>query len=240
MPVYDIKVPYDPAELKAEVEKRDWFHTFELAPGIETKGHYHPDANWLFGLMGVAQDLKGKRGLDMGCADGLYGFELAARGARVTATDVFTPGYRNVEWLANLWQLPVEYRQTTLYTHKAEPYDVVLCLGVFYHLQYPLLGLHCLNQLCNDQLVLESEIRRGWSPTLKFLPGKELNRDPSNWWVPTKKCLIAMVESAGFKVERSIQHTHHRFMLSARKVRDVAPAFDWEAVNMANYGFKLY
>jgi len=230
----------DRATLEAEVKRRHWFHTFEIAPGLWTAGHYKPDPAWLFELMGVARDLGGRRALDMGCADGLYAFEFARRGAEVTAVDVFTPEFRNVQFLSELWQIPVRYVQSTVYTYQAEPADVVLALGVLYHLQYPLLGLHCLNALCRDQLVLESEVRRGWGKTLRFLPGQELNNDPSNWWVPTKRCLRAMVESAGFRIEKAIQHAPRRFMIAARKVREVAPAFNPQDVNMANYGIAPY
>lgn len=234
-------VNMDRAALEAEVKRRHWFHTFEIAPGLWTSGHYKPDPNWVFGMMGLPERMDGLHALDMGCADGIFAFEMARRGAKVTAIDVFSPGFRNVEFLSKLWNLPVEYKQSTIYEFKpGEPFDIVLAMGVFYHLQYPLLGLHCLNQLCRGTLLFETEIRPGWSMSLKFLPGTELNNDPSNWWVPTRKCMLAMLRSAGFEIGHDVKHAPRRFMVRAKRVKEIAPAIDPIAVHQANYGINPY
>jgi tRNA (mo5U34)-methyltransferase len=231
----------DRDELEKEVARRAWFHTFEIAPGLHTKGAYEPNTPWLFGQVGLGTELKGKRALDMGCADGVHSFSMAKWGAEVTAVDVYTPEFRNVEFLSQLWNIPVEYKQSTIYEFKAEkPFDLVLALGVFYHLQYPLLGLHCLNQLCSDTLLVESHIRRGWGLSCRFYPQKELGNDPSNWWGPTRKCLLAMLESAGFEPMKYLSHAPGRFLVLSRKVRDVAPAFSPCDVNIANFGIPPY
>ncbi len=230
----------DRETLEKEINKRIWFHSIEVAPGLWTAGHYRPDSKWLFNLMELPEDMKGLRCLDLGCADGAHAFEMARRGADVTAVDLFSPDFRNVEFLGKVFDLPVKYIQSSIYELKTEPYDIILALGVLYHLQHPVLGLQCLNKLCRDTLVLESHIAKGWGMTCKFFPSNELDGDPSNWWDPTKKCLLAMVKSSGFEVVKSLSQAKKRFMLKAKKVKDVHPALNYNDVYMANYGHLPY
>jgi len=226
----------DRAELEKEIERRKWFHTIEVAPGLWTKGHYNPDSNWVFGAMGLPRDMKRMRTLDLGCADGPHACAMARRGAQATAVDVFTPDFRNVEFLSQLWDIPVEYVQSTVYEFKREPFDIVLALGVLYHLQYPLLGLHRLNALCKDVLILETAVMRGWSMSCRFFPGKELSKAPDNWWAPTKKCLLAMMKSSGFEIEKTVRNAPGRLLVRAKKVKNVEPAFNCDDVFKANFG----
>ena len=63
-------------------------------------------------------------------------------------------------------------------------FDVVLFVGVLYHLRHPLLALERVASVSADLLVFDShtamsEERR---PVMLFYPGTELNDDPTNWW----------------------------------------------------------
>lgn len=223
-------------QLEAEVQRRAWFHTMEIAPGLWTKGHYTPSNDWLVEVMELPKEMSGMTALDMGCSDGAHAFGFARRGATVTAVDLYSPDGQNVEFLARLWDLPVTYQQSTVYQFRGGPYDLVLAGGLLYHLQHPLLGLQVLNSVCRDTLVLESHIISGWGMVCKFYPRDELAKDPSNWWGPTKKCLLAMVESCGFEVVKAFSHTKGRMMIKAKKVREVSPDLDVNSVHMRNYG----
>ncbi|MBN1477585.1 methyltransferase domain-containing protein [Candidatus Sumerlaeota bacterium] len=228
----------DRAQLEEEVRRRYWFHRFEIAPGLWTEGHYQADPAGLFAHMGFPPEMSGMRALDMGCADGLFAIEMARRGAEVTAVDVFPPDFRNVEFLSALWQIPVTYVQSTIYEFQGEPFDLIFASGVLYHLQYPLLGLHRLNALCamGGKMILESHVDRGRRLRMTFLPGRELNDDPSNWWIPTVRCFEAMARSAGFEIEKAVRPAPHRWMMRVRKGRECPPAFTPDEVMMANFG----
>jgi tRNA (mo5U34)-methyltransferase len=225
-----------PEELRAEVARRHWFHTIELQPGLKTPGHYQPDTQWLLDTLRLPGEYEGKSVLDLGCADGGHSIGFARRGATVTATDLFSPGFRNVEWLARWFDLPITYEQATVYDHQGGPYHLVLASGVLYHLQHPLLGLQCLNRLTRETLVLETAITPGRGMFCTFYPGSELANDPSNWWTPTEQCLRAMLEVAGFRVERLVQHVKSRCILAATKVAERPPALDAVAVYKECYG----
>jgi tRNA (mo5U34)-methyltransferase len=79
-------------------------------------------------------------------------------------------------------------------------FDVVLFLGVIYHVEEPLAALRRLRSLTGSLAVIESEAitvdddRSLW----ELVPGAELNADVGNWWVPTEAGLHALVRAAGF------------------------------------------
>jgi tRNA (mo5U34)-methyltransferase len=96
-------------------------------------------------------------------------------------------------------------------------FDVVLCLGVLYHLRHPLLALDKIHSVCREFAFVESHvldqafIQEGQaipleqlhplltgSPLMQFYPGDELGQDPSNWWAPNIECLRLMLETCGF------------------------------------------
>jgi tRNA (mo5U34)-methyltransferase len=85
---------------------------------------------------------------------------------------------------------------------KLGTFDVVLFLGVIYHLEEPLRALRRLRQVTRGVAVVESEavLLPGASelPLWQFVHAAQLNADPSIWWVPTIDGLRAMCLAAGF------------------------------------------
>ena len=79
-------------------------------------------------------------------------------------------------------------------------FDLVLFLGVLYHLRHPFLALERVASVTRGQLILETVVdlvgfRR---PAMAFYPGHELNNDPTNWWGPNVPAVRGMLESLGF------------------------------------------
>jgi tRNA (mo5U34)-methyltransferase len=82
-------------------------------------------------------------------------------------------------------------------------FDVVLFLGVLYHMKYPIEALERLAALTREVAIIETEAI--------FLPGLEehafceyfekgeLKHDVSNWWAPNQKALVGMCRTAGFR-----------------------------------------
>jgi tRNA (mo5U34)-methyltransferase len=81
-------------------------------------------------------------------------------------------------------------------------FDVVLYLGVLYHMEDPFLALRKLRQVTRELAVIEtaSLIVPGFEDyaLCEFYPTHELNMDPSNWWTPNPKALVGMCRAAGF------------------------------------------
>jgi tRNA (mo5U34)-methyltransferase len=81
-------------------------------------------------------------------------------------------------------------------------FDVVLFLGVIYHLEEPLKALRRVRQLTRGLAAIETEAvllpgapgRSLW----QFVDAAQLNDDPTIWWVPTLEGLRAACLAAGF------------------------------------------
>ncbi len=88
-------------------------------------------------------------------------------------------------------------------------FDVVLFLGVLYHLREPLTALERIRALTGGVAVIETEavslLGLPHARVLEFHPGGELRADHSNWFVPTEAALHALCRAAGFgRVETRI------------------------------------
>lgn len=88
-------------------------------------------------------------------------------------------------------------------------FDVVLFLGVLYHMRDPLGALQRLRALTDGLAVIESEaiVVAGQEDraVCEFLSGDQLNADPTNWWVPNLRALHDLCDAAGFSRTETIQ-----------------------------------
>jgi tRNA (mo5U34)-methyltransferase len=116
-----------------------------------------------------------------------------------------------------------EYMVGSVYNLSPEvhgTFDVVLLLGVLYHLRHPLLALEKIHTVCHETLLVESHVLDNdflhagqamplevlhpflkGSPLMQFYLDDELKHDRSNWWAPTVECLRVIIESCGFHAE---------------------------------------
>ena len=211
-------------------ELAPWFHNLHLPGGTQTAPDHplgdFPAFKWAEIAPSLPENLSGARALDIGCNAGFYTFELARRGASVTAIDVDEHYLRQARWAAGELELEerVEFRQMGVYdlARLADSFDVVLFLGVLYHLRHPLLAIDLVAERVAPEgtLVLQTLTTpgdesaavpadlsidgrdamrdRGW-PYMAFIE-RELAGDPTNWWAPTGACVEAMVRSAGLSV----------------------------------------
>jgi tRNA (mo5U34)-methyltransferase len=215
-----------------------WFHNLHLPNGKQTAPDHplgdFPRFKWEQIADSLPEDLAGARALDIGCNAGFYTFELARRGAEVLAIDVDEHYLRQARWAARELGLAdrVELRRMGVYdlARLDESFDVVLFLGVLYHLRHPLLAIDLVAERVRSTLVLQTltapgeEVatvpadlpierrdamaERGW-PSMAFIE-HELAGDPTNWWAPTGACVEAMLRSAGLAV---VSRPGHEFWL---------------------------
>jgi tRNA (mo5U34)-methyltransferase len=222
------RIQHDIAELAP------WFHNLHLPDGTETApGHFlgdFPRYKWQALAPHLPARLDGWTALDIGCNAGYYSFELAKRGARVTGIDVDRHYLRQAEWAARELGLEkdIQFREMQVYDLAAEEetYDLVLFMGVFYHLRYPLLGLDIVARRTRRMMVFqtltipgmevyadtwdhpihEREALRdpGW-PRMAFIEHRFAN-DPTNWWVPNHAGVEALLRSSGMTVQANLGH----------------------------------
>jgi tRNA (mo5U34)-methyltransferase len=219
-----------------EIGKQKWFHRIEIAPGIVTPGT--EDTPRKAKLLQLPEDLTGKRVLDVGAYDGFFSFEAERRGASfVLAYDHLRPEHTGFATAKKLLNSNVEHQFGSVYDlspAKIGEFDLVLFLGVIYHLRHPLLALERLRSVCRGEMYLEShvtqqrfEIDGQEVPVAVFFPGAELNNDPTNWWSPTPLCLEQMIRSHGFEPE-VIAEWDSRIAFRCRKTDEALPFYVWD------------
>jgi tRNA (mo5U34)-methyltransferase len=201
--------------------ERGWWHSFELPDGSRIDGVCD-----LAGLQAriaqfpIPQNLRGKRVLDIGAWDGWFSFEMERRGAEVLAIDNWdNPRFH--EMRARL-DSRVEYRQIDMYDltpASVGRFDIVLFMGVLYHLKHPLLALERVCALTTelaavDSFVLREKPRR-WAKEqpralMEFYETAEFGGQTDNWVGPNLACLMAFCRTAGFarvELESVLEHS---------------------------------
>ena len=211
-----------------------WFHNLHLPDGAQTApGHAlgdFPAFKWRELAPHLPDDLTGWTALDIGCNAGFYTFELARRGARVTGIDVEPLFLRQAEWAAREFGLAdrVTFRHSQIYDLARDDaqYDLVLFMGVFYHLRYPLLALDLLARRTRRLMVFqtltmpgatvyedaadhpitnrEPLLDPGW-PKMAFIEHR-FSGDATNWWVANHAGVEAMLRSSGLRVVQRPAH----------------------------------
>jgi tRNA (mo5U34)-methyltransferase len=202
--------PLGAEDLQEQIAAINWFHSVELAPGIVTPGAAGSTRDQLR-IMKIPDDLSGRTVLDVGAWDGFFSFEAERRGAsRIVAADSFA-------WSGESWGSKagfemarnalgsnvedVEIDVMDLAPDRIGTFDLVLFLGVLYHMRHPLLALERVASVTSNQLILETQVDLTWTrrPAMAFYPGLELGGDPTNWWGPNPEAVKAMLHVVGFK-----------------------------------------
>lgn len=199
-------------DLEARVRTLRWYHTIDLGNGIVTNGIDDTPAK--LSRIQLPADLSGRSVLDIGAWDGFFSFEAERRGAaHVVAADYYS--WHGVGWGTAQGKAGFELARTTLRSGVKDvdvdvmdlspktvggPFDVVLFLGVLYHLRDPLRALERVASVTRDLLILETVIDMvGLNrPVAAFYPDRELNNDPTNWWGPNPAAVAGMLRSVGF------------------------------------------
>lgn len=218
----------DEADLLQQIREWPWRHRIEVADGVVTPGRENTGRE--FERSGVADDLAGLRVLDIGCSDGIHSFMAEERGADVVSIDNFlttpyrngTCGYRIAHDLrgSNAFLKNMDVYDLSE-TNPGGRFDVILFFNVLYHLKHPLLALERIRSVAEKGATLhlktiycrDVELWAGWGldiskrPRMRFLESDELNADPTNWWVPNRQCVAAMLRAAGFI---QVENTHNR------------------------------
>src|SRR4051794_26208259 len=217
----------DTQSLRERIAQREWSHTIEVAPGVETPGY--------FDLREVAQEvlpvsLEGARCLDVATFDGFWALELERRGAsEVVAIDILDP--RQWDWpvgsdenvLAAVGErkgagegfeivmeaLGKEIERREMSVYELDPdvvgkFDFVYVGSLLLHLRDPVRAIERVRSVCQGRALFVDAI----DPVLTRLhPRRPVSSFDGLgrpwWWKPNLKALERAVRSGGFDIEGS-------------------------------------
>jgi tRNA (mo5U34)-methyltransferase len=201
----------DGAQSRPEVAPpTGWFHSLSLPGGETTQGVKSAQVLGVEAEVVFKHGVAGKRVLDVGSWDGFFAFEAERRGAAaVLATDHFCWSgegwgtkagfdYAHARLASKVESLDIDVPQIT--PESVGTHDVVLFLGVLYHVKDPLQALAHAASVTGEMLVVETATALDvlpW-PVMRYYQGSDLGDDPTNFWAPNRRCLEAMVRDLGF------------------------------------------
>jgi tRNA (mo5U34)-methyltransferase len=215
-------------ELEARVrELGPWFHNMDLDGVATAPDHFlgdYPRSKWKRFESAVPRDLTGASVLDVGCNGGFYAIEMKRRNAaRVVAIDTDDLYLAQARFAAEVLGAEIEFQKLSVYDVASlrQRFDLVIFMGVMYHLRHPLLALDRLYEHVVDGSMLFQSMLRGSHdapevkddypfeeravfegpgyPKLHFVE-RRYAHDETNWWVPNRACAEAMLRSAGFDI----------------------------------------
>jgi tRNA (mo5U34)-methyltransferase len=226
------------------MSKIKWFHQIELGNGIVTPGQKNTLNE--IKLMGIPDDLTGKTVLDIGAWDGFYSFEAEKRGAkRVLATDSYVwggktwgskKGFELVRKIKNSKVEDMNIDIMEISSDKIGTFDLVLFLGVLYHMRHPLLALEKVSDVTKEMAIIETttdlhEIKR---PAMAFYPEGELDGDESNWIGLNHAGMEAMLKVVGFKKIKLFSETRIYYRYTGGKGKNF-PKNTWPYRKLLNF-----
>jgi tRNA (mo5U34)-methyltransferase len=216
-------------EIERRVEAlRPWFHNLDLQGVRTAPDHFlgdYPSIKWRSFAGAIPADLGGMTVLDIGCNAGFYSIEMKRRGAeRVLGIDFDDAYLAQARFAAEVTGHDIEFRKLSVYDVGllGETFDLVLFMGVLYHLRHPLLALDLIREHVAHDIMVFQSMQRGsdgtgkieenyafWEtvlfdapefPRMHFIEHRYAD-DPTNWWIPNRACVEAMLRSAGFSIE---------------------------------------
>jgi tRNA (mo5U34)-methyltransferase len=217
-----------PYEIKNHLRKMGkWFHNINLKGVLTAPEHFlgdYPAVKWRRFARSIPARLAGKSVLDVGCNAGFYCLEMKKRGAgQVLGIDTDETYLAQARFAAEVLGEDIEFRNLSVYdiASLTEKFDIVLFMGVFYHLRYPLLALDLLRKHVVRELLVFQSMQRGSEELMKLKKDYQFSEeeifqedsfpkmhfieekysgDPTNWWIPNRACSEALLRSAGFKI----------------------------------------
>ena len=218
-----------------------WFHNMNLNGVWTAPDHFlgdYPGVKFRRFADALPADLTGQSVLDIGCNGGFYAIEMKRRGAaRVLGVDFDEDYLAQARFAAAVTGQDIEFAKLSVYDLGAlgEQFDLVIFMGVLYHLRHPLLALDIIHDSVARDLVLFQSMQRGSAaidpvaedydffdaahfdspgyPKMHFIEHR-YSGDPTNWWAPNAACSAAMLRSAGFDI---LAHPEEEVFLCRRR-----------------------
>ncbi|OQW60734.1 MAG: hypothetical protein A4S14_02905 [Proteobacteria bacterium SG_bin9] len=194
-------------DIQKRIDEVTWYHEFDFPGGYKARANT-PDvadhhAIWKHIQKNLDQiDFTGKTVLDIGCWDGYWSFYSERRGAKhVLATDDASQNWAGSKGLMLARELLKSKVETNLAVSIYEleklqtRFDIILCMGVYYHLVDPYYAFAQVRHLCHENtiVVFEGDTTDGLRPNSSYMdftdPGLPI-------YVPGNDNLLMLLKAA--------------------------------------------
>jgi tRNA (mo5U34)-methyltransferase len=227
------------------------FQRWEIFPEIFTSGS--KDVADTLNLLNFPIKLEGKRILDIAPWNGFFSFECIRRGAsECISIGPEDPKDTGFEQTCRLLEIEnIKYIRGSIYDlpkFALGEFDIILFLGLIYHLRNPLLALDIVYDACTCQLYCDSAIIDNvvWDktttneirdfflnnnkeihslPLCYFTPGDETG-DPYNYFIPNLAALKAFIDSSGFLIEHHAVKNNWAYLTAKKSTRTFVLGFE--------------
>jgi tRNA (mo5U34)-methyltransferase len=211
-----------------------WMYEFDLGDGLKTpllaeelRSIHQTRVDMIFREIDrrYPQGLKGIRCLDVACNEGYFSHLLYQRGADVSGIDIRPSNIERALAIRDVYGLDSDRLRFKVFdfyelSSETEACEIVLFLGLLYHLENPMLAIRKLHRLTKQFCVIETQLTRqhsavtaGWGETGVFLElpasmaiHRETDADENNLasfhtlsFIPNAAAVHLMLESAGFR-----------------------------------------
>jgi tRNA (mo5U34)-methyltransferase len=199
-------------DIQKRIDAIDWYHEFDFGNGLAARSKTHDvefhRRSWDFiraTLDGI--DFAGKSVLDIGCWDGYWSFYAEKRGAaHVLAADDAEQNWAGDSGLKLARDLLHSSIETTtnlsIYNIASleRKFDIILCLGVYYHLIDPFYAFAQIRHCCHENtiVVFEGDVASSAPPNTCIYHLRDLNRSR---FQPSRGVLSGFLEAAYFSVD---------------------------------------
>lgn len=194
-------------------ETGPWSVPFRLGKGVWTLNSKKNIENMTFRghLIGggiqklLGQDLTNTTVLDMATRNGFFAFDFAHRGSKqVYGFDLRQDNITQAEWLKKYYNIPnASFGVSNVYDIDSTEYDVVLNLGLLYHVNDPLKLLQMTYDRCRKCAVINTVARFEPFPGFLLISDQDLSRRSTGEFScelhPTYRAIIALMQQVGFK-----------------------------------------
>ena len=243
------------AELKALIDQiktfGPWFHNFEIAENVWTNpagepGPDYPERRWRE-VEPLLPDVRGLKCLDVGCSSGFFSLKLKEKGALTVVgidSGEQSKAIAQAKFAAQVLKLDVDFREYSVYdlARIGNGFDLVLFMGVFYHLRHPLVALEAVRAVCSGTMIFQTVtldhqkeflelkheqtqdvafgdalLRHPQFPSLSFVEEK-YGGDASCWFLPNIQAVSAMIRSCKFEARKWAFPTNREVIVKCTSV----------------------
>lgn len=189
----------------------EWYHKIDLGDGIYTPGTRNQSLTYNIYKEYLPENMEGLTVLDLGANACGFSIEFAKRGATVVAIEHNDLYIKQAEFVINHLGLEDKFKliQNDVFSAiNLGQFDIVLYVGLSYHLRYPQLAMDMIGRLCKSKLLCSTQLSKQDGLLMENRARAELKT--LQGWEPTELTFSYMIKLANFKNIQVVSRSPHK------------------------------